>query len=700
MRYIEANNMSYLTTPPENKNLPYADYRPDIDGLRALAVLLVILYHYFPGRIKGGFIGVDIFFVISGYLICGNILKDIDNDNFSFLKFYYRRIRRIFPSLIVVLIFVLILSWFTLFPIELKSLGKHIIGSSLFISNIISYNEIGYFDFNSYLKPLLHLWSLGIEEQFYLILPFLLFLTARKRFNIAVMIFMICSLSLFENIRQYRLKPDLDFYLPFTRFWELLFGALLSALHRQIPSLNTNELNKFNINLKNNASKNYINALKNCLINYKNNNLRIFNDLNSFLGFIFIIIALIYARSTYHWPGILALLPVIGTVLIINGNSKAFINKKILSNNILVNIGLISYPLYLWHYPFISFIYIFYGDIRSRFSFYTILLLKTSLILLSFLLSYCTYKYIEKPIRSNKNSKKYVNILISFIFIICLSGILIFCNDGFMQRKFVSKQADKLNQLSIFYSEIINNCPNFNYIASESMSKCSVSKTNFAKTIAIIGDSHAHSAYYGFEKLSNKYGFNTILLSWYVPSGELINPKLAKNIPIIFEYLLQHDDIVTIIISLYGSNYLRSTTDFSRGVIPYSDFKQSLQEFVNLMIINGKNVYISNDNPNFTGTLHSYISRPLVNMNPTPPIVLKKDIINRHSVYDGLLAEIKGAKVLDIKNIFCPTDKCILFSDTGLPLYFDGNHLSKIGSEYQAKQIIDSNLIDLSALVK
>jgi peptidoglycan/LPS O-acetylase OafA/YrhL len=684
--------MSYIApSSPENKNISYADYRPDIDGLRAIAVLLVILYHFFPDRVNGGFIGVDIFFVISGYLICGNILKDIDNNNFSLLSFYYRRIRRIFPSLIVVSIVVLIISCITLFPIELRSLGKHIIGSSLFISNIISYIEIGYFDSNSRLKPVIHLWSLGIEEQFYLILPLLLLLSAKKRFNIATIIFIMFSLSLIANITQYRLRPVFNFYCPFTRFWELLFGTLLSALHRQIPSFITNNLNRYNNIFKNITTKNHIDASKNALINYKNNNLSLFNDLSSFLGFILIIIALIFVGQHSHWPGLLALLPVIGTVLIINGNSQAYINQKILSNKIFVNIGLISYPLYLWHYPLSSFIYIFYGDISSQFLFFSTFTLKIFLIVLSFLFSYFTYKYIEKPIRFHTNNKKYVNILIFFLLMICLSGIIIFNNDGFKQRKLATKQADQLNQLS-YYPVINDNCLNFNYIKSSTVSKCSISKTNFEKTIAIVGDSHAISAYFGFEKLSNNYGFNTILLTWYVPSGELISHKLAKNFPLIFDILLQHNDIATIILFLRGDIYFSS--------ISFSDYKNSLQKFVDLMISHRKDIYIANINPDFPFVLNSYLSRPFVNVNPKQPLVLKNNIINKHKIYDDLLSEIKGAKLLDVRSIFCPTDTCILFSETGLPLYFDSNHLSEFGSEYQAKKIIDNNLIDLSMLIK
>jgi len=169
------------------KNTPLA-YRPDIDGLRAFAVLAVVVYHAFPATLKGGFIGVDVFFVISGYLISGIILNDLQQGTFSLWNFYSRRIRRIFPALIVVLAAVLIFGWFALFPDEYRALGKHVLGGAAFISNFLLWREAGYFDVVGKAKPLLHLWSLGIEEQFYIIFPLLLWCCAKKHFRIVTVV--------------------------------------------------------------------------------------------------------------------------------------------------------------------------------------------------------------------------------------------------------------------------------------------------------------------------------------------------------------------------------------------------------------------------------------------------------------------------------------------------------------------------------
>src|SRR5260370_40148903 len=162
-------------------NLTHPKYRPDIDGLRAVAVLLVVGFHAFPDWVKGGFIGVDIFFVISGFLISTIIFENLERNSFSFIAFYSRRIRRIFPALLVVLIAAFAIGRFTLLPDEYRQLGKHIAGGAGFVANFVLWNESGYFDRAAETKPLPHLWSLGIEEQFYIVFPLLLWLAWQRR---------------------------------------------------------------------------------------------------------------------------------------------------------------------------------------------------------------------------------------------------------------------------------------------------------------------------------------------------------------------------------------------------------------------------------------------------------------------------------------------------------------------------------------
>src|SRR6202163_1206 len=208
---------------------PSVRYRPDIDGLRAIAVMLVVNFHGFPEAMPGGFIGVDIFFVISGFLITGIIARELDQRRFSLVGFYNRRIRRIFPCLIVVLAATLVLGWLWMLPAAYAQLSADVFASAAFFSNIALLLQSGYFDIESGKKPLLHLWSLGIEEQFYLFWPLILMLVARLRLSILAAASAIALASFVLNVALIGSNPVATFYLPFTRAWELLAGGALAC---------------------------------------------------------------------------------------------------------------------------------------------------------------------------------------------------------------------------------------------------------------------------------------------------------------------------------------------------------------------------------------------------------------------------------------------------------------------------------------
>ncbi len=216
---------------PNSTHSNHLAYRPDIDGLRALAILLVIVFHAFPKFLRGGFIGVDIFFVISGYLITSIIIRGQNQGSFSLLEFYSRRIKRIFPALIVVLVFCLIVGWYVLFADEYQQLGKHIAAGSVYLSNIVLESESGYFDTDAERKPLLHLWSLGIEEQFYLVFPLLLIFSFRFNFSPFLTILLCLVASFTFNVLNVNDKPTEVFFYPYTRSWELLVGSLIAYNH-------------------------------------------------------------------------------------------------------------------------------------------------------------------------------------------------------------------------------------------------------------------------------------------------------------------------------------------------------------------------------------------------------------------------------------------------------------------------------------
>ena len=352
-------------------------YRPDVDGLRAVAVLAVLAYHAFPSLAPGGFAGVDVFFVISGYLITGIIVDDLERGRFTYANFYWRRIRRIFPALILVLVSCLALGWLVLLPDEYAQLGKHVAAGAAFVSNIALWREAGYFDSAAELKPLLHLWSLGVEEQYYLVWPLLLLLFRR---HMGWMIFGFGAASFALNIWMVDTHPTAAFYLPFTRFWELLVGSYLAF------------------------------SLK------KNNSLE---NPKAILGLILIAAGFVLLRPDRSFPGWWALLPVLGAALLVRAGPQAWINRNVLGHPAMVSVGLISYPLYLWHWPLLTYARIVQGGEPSA-------ALKIGLLASSMVLAWLTYQLVEKPIRFSKISKPAVPALATAMSAMLIVGILAF----------------------------------------------------------------------------------------------------------------------------------------------------------------------------------------------------------------------------------------------------------------------------------
>jgi peptidoglycan/LPS O-acetylase OafA/YrhL len=347
-------------------------HRPDIDGLRAIAVLAVVAYHA-TKRVSGGFVGVDVFFVISGFLISGIILEGLQSRTFSLVEFYARRIRRIFPALILVLTFSWLVGWFVLDTKSYASLGQHIVAGAGFFSNILLWSESGYFDSSAAQKPLLHLWSLGIEEQFYLLWPLLLVVVAKFGRRIFFTICSLLTISFIVNILGVRSNAVAAFYLPLGRFWELLVGAMLAYSH-----------------LKYGAALKSILSTAICQIGKVKVSI---SFLCSILGLLLILVSIFVTNESSRFPGWWATLPVIGTFLLIAAGNEAIINKSVLSHKWLVAIGLISYPLYLWHWPLLTFARMMPVSIEHP------RLTMLSMVGLAFVLSILTYRLVEKPLR-------------------------------------------------------------------------------------------------------------------------------------------------------------------------------------------------------------------------------------------------------------------------------------------------------------
>lgn len=369
----------------QNSPLSHPKYRSDIDGLRAIAVLAVVAFHAFPGRISGGFIGVDVFFVISGFLISTIILENLDSGTFSFREFYSRRIRRIFPALIATLLGVLVVGWLLLISEELTQLGKHVAAGAIFLNNFVLQSEAGYFDGSSETKPLLHLWSLGVEEQFYLIWPLILWIVWKRKINIITIILFLGVISFYLNIYGINTDPVGTFYSPQTRFWELMSGSALawSAIYGKHVDLKTRlQLDRWFKRIifqdsREPDGKTFTNSL-------------------ATVGAIFLVFSFFVFDKSTVYPGFLAIVPILGTLFMIHAGPGAWINQALLSNKILVWIGLISFPLYLWHWPLISFAWIVEGGVPS-------IKVRFAAVLLAIMLAWLTKVFIEKPFRFGRN---------------------------------------------------------------------------------------------------------------------------------------------------------------------------------------------------------------------------------------------------------------------------------------------------------
>ena len=302
-------------------------WRKDITGLRAVAVLPVLLYHAFPSLLPGGFFGVDIFFIISGYLIAGIIFRGLIDNNFSYCDFYVKRIKRILPNLVTLLLAVALCGWFVLTTEEYKSLGRHIYSSAAFYQNFRLLSDVDYFDLAANEKPLLHLWSLAIEEQFYIVFPIIctlvwsIFKRSASAIGICVLAITLGSFALCLNIGDNSQR----FYFPLSRFWELGIGIII-AYAESFYQLNTKNIDK---NIRNSLSV---------------------------LGLLMICMSFFFYDTQIKTPGLFSLLPTLGAALLIFANDDAVINRSLLSWKLMTFIGLISYSLYLWHWPLIAYL--------------------------------------------------------------------------------------------------------------------------------------------------------------------------------------------------------------------------------------------------------------------------------------------------------------------------------------------------------
>jgi len=655
------------------------DYRPDIDGLRALAVLSVILHHVSSKFLPGGFLGVDIFFVISGYLISSIIFKERIAGNFSLANFYGRRIRRIFPALTVVLIFTILFGYFALFNLEFKKLARHISYAVTFFLNFRLIGEAGYFDVVSHMKPLLHLWSLSVEEQFYLLWPLMLiFLGGDKRARISALIVFCFFFSYLFIIYLEQKNINALFYHPLGRFWELLIGASLA--HFQVAK--------------------YGKSPPNFLVSQ-----RVRNVLSCLGGFLIIVSMFVFSGEKSQ-PSPFTILPLIGVVMIITAQS-GYLNK-LLSVRPIVFVGLISYPLYLWHWPILSYLRIMESGAPP-------LWLLLAAIIVSFLLAWLTYVFVEKPFRHELSAKLSVSCLCVAMLLIFIGARAIVWADGLPNRSFLGYASEAIKQ-TIREPARDDICPKL-FPNGEAPTYCKSKNLMASNTkIAIIGDSHAHVLFPGLAELAKAKGYGTVLLAnsgcppllgAVTGSDKIRIKKCSRNIRTILNFVRNDENIKVVIIVSRGPIYIEGkgfgTAEEGQGRRILSEekgnmieakvvFESGLIKSIDSLQARGKKVAYFLQPPELGVEVMDCVGRPLSILGKKQPCGAGYHIYrDRMREYREIIARVKSLRpsliVIDVERLFCGTKQCYGMIDNKL-LYADDDHLSVLGSRLVAPAIM------------
>ncbi|PNQ74703.1 hypothetical protein C1T31_00755 [Hanstruepera neustonica] len=617
-------------------------YRPDIDGLRAISVLLVILYHVDSTLFTGGFIGVDIFFVISGYLITSSINKQISNNSFSFKEFYLRRIKRIIPVLIFVLIVVTIPAYLFLFADDFESYSRTVLHTMLSTNNFYLWSaNNNYFVGNTELMPLLHTWSLSVEEQYYIIWPILLYILHRflnvKNITYAVIALLIGTTLL--SIYMTGLDKSMAYYLLPARFFELLMGGTLAILWDRIPKFSKPT-----------------------------------NHIISIIGILLVIIPSIVLTKMSVFPGLNAFWPCLGAVLVIltgkEKDSKGVVNN-LLELKSMVFLGLLSYSMYLWHWPIIVFMkYLGYELTVS---------MVLSIIAATILLSYFSWKFVEQPFRYKFKytfSKALLYILLPSLIIASLIYGVIDGNDGFTNRFPNLTEFDKREN---FPNEVRSGC--YNKLRVGNFEACNIGTTKNKVDGILIGDSFAcHTGFFldVLAKDANLY-FNVSSVPGY---PLLRNLDLPNN---------------------FGDDFANERFEYAKTLdvicvaafwsaikIDSENYNRMLEAIEELVALKKKVVII--DHLGMTSEMN--IHKMKLNKTKIGVQFPKEDLLIPYSknaerhIVNEIKRRFPSVTVIDLKDVMCDDGKCDYEVNNQI-VYRDFYHLNVIGSRLIAEKYLE-----------
>lgn len=660
-------------------NLSHPKYRPDIDGLRAIAVLSVVIFHAFPNLLRSGFTGVDVFFVISGFLISTIIFDNLDRGTFSFREFYSRRIRRIFPSLFLLLAASFIFGWFALLADEYKQFGKHMAAGAAFVANFALWGEAGYFDNSAETKPLLHLWSLGVEEQFYIAWPVLLWLAWKQRINRLWVLLALAVLSFAINLVLIRRDMVATFYLPHTRFWELLCGSLLAwfSIQKNISR------ERIVLGIGGNRMLAHLTCQRRLLL----------LNLVSAVGVLLLVFGVTSIGKRSGFPGGWALVPVLGAVFVILAGPSAWFNRNVLSRRLPVWLGLISFPLYLWHWPLLSFARILESDQPT-------VTVRLGAVLVAIFLAWLTYYFVEQPVRKEGRGALKVWVLVLLMIAAFLLGVMLYKFDGFDKRGSIAAYPNNKNEL-MRTPEIDRACLDYVGIRTPLFPYCRYNDVGGEQTIAVIGDSHAHVAYSGIQELAAKAGKNTVLLansgcpplpSLPIPSFPSERAACAERIAQLLEVLVSKSDIQTVFVFTRGTIYFTGTEPLTgsasllNGCDVNSDaFFAGTQKMIDFLVGARKRVIYVTENPELSYLPQACMPRPMrLRARDCSPVM--NEVRRRFATYLTGVEKLRDVVLVSSLDAFCAGDHCRVIDDRGALLYADDDHLSVSGSRFQAEQ--------------
>ncbi|WP_395603733.1 acyltransferase family protein [Pseudomonas sp. B21128] len=648
---------------------PNIKYRRDIDGLRALAVISVVIFHAFPSLVPGGFVGVDVFFVISGFLIGTILLKSIDRGTFSFSDFYARRIRRIFPALTVVLISSWAIGKLILLPEEMTGLSKHVIAGAGFVANFALWYESGYFDTSAELKPLLHLWSLAIEEQFYLLFPIILWANWKMGLSAIKTILVIGAVSLGLNLYLIDIDPDATFYLLPTRAWELLAGTLLAWACLQPWWASGSEKRQ------------------------------LLNNVLSASGLGLIVFAVFSIKASDHFPGWRAILPVLGSVLLIAAGPSSFINRKIFSTRVAVAIGLISFPLYLWHWPLLAFARIVQSETPS-------IEIRAAAVAVSILFAWATYSVIEKPLRAGAiRLPRQTPGLAALMMVVAIGGFATYRYPTASQNIDNEESQNIEKNIAASIAKCTSRFPDWLTMTD---SPCKIKDGAF--TSAVIGDSHASHLFVGLSSYSSdNQGIAVFPASCAAPFYDTSTAQKDKRATRVrenayrlinqaYDYVVKDESVINVLLahnprcSYEDAIDIANPSEVNFRKVLENGMRRSFQ----MLSDANKNVVVVLDNPTLPFDPSACSTRPFRITAKDDGCAFPRDVYDKDGVYvaykeivQRVANDFSNVQIIDLSSQLCDSNSCYV-AKSGKILYKDINHLSFFGSQYVAPYILKS----------